>query len=34
MTAVLLDPREHDETGIAELASESVVVFDPYGKIR
>jgi PAS domain S-box-containing protein len=34
MTAVLLDPREHDETGIAELASESVVVFDPHGKIR
>lgn len=34
MTAVLFDPHESDETGIAELASESVVIFDAHGTIR
>lgn len=34
MTATLLDPLESDVAGIAELASESIVILDPAGIIR
>lgn len=34
MTATLLDPLESDVKGIAELASESIVILDPAGIIR
>lgn len=34
MTAALLDPDAQDETGIAELASESVVILDEQAKVR
>ena len=34
MTAALLDPDAQDEMGIAELASESVVILDEQAKVR
>jgi len=33
VTEALLDPLAQDETGIAELASESIVILDPQGRI-
>jgi len=34
MTSPLREPRDHDEAGIAEFASESIVILDESGKVR
>lgn len=34
MTSPLREPRDHDEAGIAEFASESIVILDESGRVR